>query len=141
MKTVKIIRIWTNDKETIGTLLIIDSSGMPVFSSMVLERGDLDNKKSVSNIPAGIYPLKLTYSPRFKRKMWLVADVPNRAGIRIHPANYYNQLEGCLAPGIKLKDINKDGLIDVTSSRLATSQFESALRGISETTIEIVENY
>jgi len=141
MKTVKLVRHWTNDKESIGTLMVKDSNGMPVFASMVLERGDLDNRRNVSNIPAGIYPLRLTYSPKFRRKMWLVDDVPNRSGIRIHPANYWNQLNGCIAPGLKLKDINRDGLIDVTSSRYTTGQFEQSLKGLTETTIEIVDAY
>ncbi len=141
MKTVKLVRHWTNDKESIGTLMVKDSNGMPVFASMALERGDRNNQRMISNIPAGIYPLRYTYSPKFRRKMWLVDDVPNRSGIRIHPANYWNQLNGCLAPGLKLKDINNDGLIDITNSRYATAQFEQALKGMDETTIEIVNMY
>jgi len=142
MKKVKVIRHWTNDKESIGTIMVYDvASGMPVMASLVLERGDLDNRRNVSNIPAGTYPLRLTYSPKFKRRVWLVDEVPGRSGIRIHPANYWDDINGCIAPGMKLKDINRDGLIDVTNSRYATEQFEKALKGMSETTIEIINMY
>jgi hypothetical protein len=140
-RKVKLIRQWTNEKESIGYLSVVDEKGMPIFASIALERGDLDNRKNVSNIPAGTYPLKLTYSPKFKRKMWLVDKVPGRSGIRIHPANYWNQLQGCIAPGLKLKDLNKDGLIDVTYSSNTTKAFETALRGLNETTIEIIDSY
>ena len=133
-------RVWNNDKESIGYLYVTDDKGMPVFASIVLERGYRQNQHNISRIPAGIYPLRFTYSPKFKRKVWLVDEVPNRSGIRIHPANYWDDLKGCLAPGLRLKDINKDGLIDVTNSRNATQQFEQSLKGLEETTIEIV-NY
>jgi len=141
MKKVKLIRHWNNRNESIGTLLIIDNNGMPLYSSIALERGEVGNKKNVSRIPAGVYPLRYTYSPKFKRKMWLVDNVPNRSGIRIHPANYYNQIQGCIVPGMKLKDINKDGLIDVTYSTITTLQFEKILKNIKETTIEIIDEY
>ena len=56
-------------------------------------------------IPAGIYDVRLDYSPRMNMITPHII-VPARdqvaggdAGIRIHPANYPNQLEGCLAVG------------------------------------------
>ncbi len=137
IRKVFINRVWHNDKESIGYLYVTDETGMPIFASIVLERGDRNNKRNISRITAGIYPLKLTYSPKFGRYMWLVDEVPNRSGIRIHSANYWNQINGCIVPGLRLKDLNKDGLIDVTNSRSTTKQFEQALKGLTETTIEI----
>lgn len=61
------------------------------FQCYILERLD-------TLIPVGVYQIELTFSPRFHHLMPLL-NVPNREGIRIHPANYPNQLEGCLAPG------------------------------------------
>jgi hypothetical protein len=49
-------------------------------------------------IPCGHYKVEITYSPRFQRDLPLI-DVPGRTGIRIHPANWAHQLEGCIAPG------------------------------------------
>src|SRR4029077_10061437 len=51
-------------------------------------------------IPAGTYPMEFTWSPEFNQTMPLV-DVPGRSAIRIHPANWPNQLLGCIAVGDK----------------------------------------
>lgn len=63
-----------------------------------LELPWLCNEVNISCIPRGIYKLKLTFSPRFKRQLWEVLNVPNRSGIRIHSANIVDELEGCIAP-------------------------------------------
>ena len=92
------------------------------FNNEVVEILELpwrDNIQMKSCIPDGTYKVKKTYSPRFKKNMWEVMNVPDRAGIRIHCANTVQQLNGCLAPGLKRYDINKDGIIDITDSRKA----------------------
>lgn len=68
---------------------------------------DLGEAKVFSKtaIPAGRYPVLLTYSNRFKKVMPLVANVPGFAGIRIHPGNTAADTEGCLLVGYtKAKD-------------------------------------
>ena len=98
--------------------------GKLYFGTEVVEILELpwrDNIQMKSCIPTGVYKVKKTYSPRFRRNMWEVLNVPDRAGIRIHPANTVQELAGCLAPGLKRYDINKDGIIDVTDSRKAMS--------------------
>lgn len=47
-------------------------------------------------IPAGIYPLDLTWSPRFKKLMPLIGNVPEREGIRIHMGAKPEHSEGCV---------------------------------------------
>jgi len=47
-------------------------------------------------IPAGTYPLDLTWSPRFKKLMPLISDVPDREGIRIHMGSVPEHSEGCV---------------------------------------------
>ena len=47
-------------------------------------------------IPAGTYPLDLTWSPRFKKLMPLISDVPEREGIRIHMGSKPEHSEGCV---------------------------------------------
>jgi len=140
--SVKLKRQWADKNQSTGILLIIDNNtGQPVFGSMCIERGERHNQRNVSNIPEGIYPLRFTWSPKFKRFVWLIDEVPNRSGIRIHPANFWTQLNGCVAPGIRLKDLNKDGYYDVTSSTRTTADFERVLKGLKETTIEIINDY
>ena len=47
-------------------------------------------------IPAGKYPLKMTWSPRFKKDMPLIDEVPDREGIRIHMGTKPEHSEGCV---------------------------------------------
>ena len=47
-------------------------------------------------IPAGTYPLVVTESPKFKRLMPLVCQVPGRSGIRIHRGSRPEHSTGCI---------------------------------------------
>ena len=47
-------------------------------------------------IPAGTYPLRLTWSPRFKKPMPLIDEVPDREGIRIHIGTKPEHSTGCV---------------------------------------------
>ena len=105
------------DTNTLGQLDVFDGDEL-IDTVYTLELPWKDNERRVSCIPIGTYTLKLHTSPKFGRCYW-VKDVPNRDAILIHPANYTRQLLGCIAVGIDHKDIDKDGELDLTSSRLA----------------------
>lgn len=47
-------------------------------------------------IPVGIYEVKVTYSPRFKRMLPLVEQVPGRSGIRFHRGTKPEHSKGCI---------------------------------------------
>ena len=47
-------------------------------------------------IPAGTYPLRRTWSPKFKKLLPLVEEVPDREGIRIHKGTIPEHSEGCI---------------------------------------------
>ena len=47
-------------------------------------------------IPAGTYPLKRTWSPRFKKELPLIDNVPDREGIRIHMGTKPEHSTGCI---------------------------------------------
>ena len=50
-------------------------------------------------IPAGRYQITITRSPRFRRPLPLLHDVPEFRGIRIHPGNTAVHTAGCLLVG------------------------------------------
>lgn len=108
-------------KQTTGSLLA--KRGGAVFMCHTLELPNKDNQQNISCIPAGVYKCKVTFSPRFMKVLYEVKNVPNRTGILFHAANYVSQLNGCLALGNGLKDINGDGLLDTVNSKVTVDAF------------------
>ena len=47
-------------------------------------------------IPEGNYPVSVTFSPRFKRILPLIGNVPSRSGIRIHRGTKPEHSKGCI---------------------------------------------
>ena len=66
-----------------------------------LELPWLDNKKGVSCIPTGTYPMEWTWSPRHKKEYWRIY-VPGRRGILIHRGNYLRDTSGCVLVGKRI---------------------------------------
>lgn len=91
-----------------------------------MERLWADNAQRVSCIPAGRYLVEATLSKRFKRKMYCLVGVPDRAGIRIHPANWPDELEGCIALGTSTsRSADRKMLLN---SRVGVTHLEQAFR-------------
>ncbi len=76
-----------------------------VFECYTLE--DVDRKledggKKVfgsTAIPRGNYTVTIDFSPRFKKDMIHILDVPQFSGIRIHAGNTSGDTEGCILVG------------------------------------------
>ena len=47
-------------------------------------------------IPCGTYPVRVTWSPKFKRMLPLVLNVPGRSGIRFHRGTKPEHSRGCI---------------------------------------------
>ena len=47
-------------------------------------------------IPEGTYPLERTWSPKFKKQMPIIQNVPGRDGIRIHRGTLPEHSTGCV---------------------------------------------
>ena len=55
--------------------------------------------KGHTAIPYGTYEIKVTYSPKFKRELPLLLNVPSFEGVRIHKGNTAKDSSGCLIVG------------------------------------------
>lgn len=104
--------------------------------SMTLDEIKKKKIKGQTAIPTGLYPIYLTYSPKYKKQMPLVDKVKGYSGIRIHSGNAHKDTEGCLLVG-KNKEVGK-----VLESRVT---FNELFRRLVETpdkiTIEIKRKY
>jgi hypothetical protein len=91
-------RRWLTPRSTIGELYVDGA-----FECFILEdryRPPPEPKVfGQTAIPCGRFEVRITPSPRFKRDLPLVMDVPGFKGIRIHAGNDASHTEGCLLPG------------------------------------------
>ena len=60
----------------------------------VQEVATLENDDYI--IPCGTYPIAVTWSPRFKRMLPLVLNIPGRSGIRFHRGTKPEHSRGCI---------------------------------------------
>lgn len=110
-----IARLRQDDKQTLGRFYLFNGLDV-VFSCCVLELPNRCNQKSISRINARKYLVKRRWSKKYGHH-YIICDVEGREYILIHFGNYYKDTEGCLLFGNSFGDINKDGYMDVTSSK------------------------
>lgn len=108
-----ILRSYFNDC-TLGRLRT--NTGFQCFS---LELPWLGNKRKISCIPEGRYDAYIRFSPNQGRKVITLRDVEDRTWINIEVGNYTRNILGCAIVGDGIRDIDNDGIPDVTNS-LAT---------------------
>ncbi len=114
---------------------VVKSLGVTKFTFKTLELPWANNEKRVSCIPKGTYKTIKHRSPKFKECFWL-QNVPNRSEILIHSGNYTSQILGCILPGKRHVDINGDGILDVTDSKLTISELYKVLPDEFDTIIK-----
>ena len=74
------------------------------LDDIMTEEEILEEKvKGETAIPTGIYPVYLTYSPKYKKQMPLIDNVKGYSGIRIHSGNTSKDTEGCVIVGLNKK--------------------------------------
>lgn len=123
------------ENSTIGNLYIdskyfcdiCEDKDRGLDSKMPKEQLEKMKIKGVTAIPYGTYEIVITWSPRFKRMLPLLKEVPVYEGVRMHPGNTHKDTDGCLLTG---KD-TKQGT--VSNSRYWFNKFMPVLEaGLQE---------
>jgi len=140
MKQLLVNRYWGDSKQSFGVFTVLGEDNQPLYTSMSLERGWVNNTKMVSCIPAGTYKIVLEYSNHFKQRLWELKGVPGRSECKIHTANYWRQLNGCIALGDKAYDLNNDGWMDITRSAYTIKEFHTIMGEDTEASITIIDH-
>lgn len=135
-------RIALRDTYTIGKLYLDGVYFCDTLEDPVRDYnkdGDLDDpgEKKVwgeTAIPYGTYKVKLSYSPKFKRILPRLFDVPHFEGILIHRGNTAKDSHGCILVG-KNTQVGMVTSSTVWEKKLIEAMEESKLK---EFEIEIV---
>ena len=121
----KLIRQFGTEGFTEGKLYIDD-----VFECYTVEDEDRHLEAggvkipAVTAIPKGSYEVVLSMSPRFKRILPEVLNVPGFTGVRIHSGNSSKDSEGCILVGSS-NDRNDDDWVG--GSKVALAQLITKL--------------
>ena len=83
MAVIQMRRISRNEKTVRGSMRV---NGRDIAT--------LENADYI--IPVGTYSVSVTFSPRFKRMLPLIGNVPGRSGIRIHRGTKAEHSKGCI---------------------------------------------
>lgn len=136
-------RIYLGDTYTIGKLYINGSYFCDTLEDKVRDlnkNGRFDNGEykvyGETAIPYGTYKVIVSFSPKFKRDLPLLLDVPHFDGIRIHRGNTPKDTLGCILVGenkVKGKVLNSTGYEIKITNLLKDSQSKGEIN-----TIEIV---
>lgn len=115
-------RIFLGSSATIGELLVNDKHLCDTLEDRVRPEGEKVYGKTA--IPEGAYEMVLSYSPRFKKILPEILNVPNFTGIRIHCGNSSANSSGCILVGTW--DGEKEDWIG--NSRIAFNELMSLLQ-------------
>lgn len=127
LPTLRINRYPSDTKQTLGEF--IASYNKVAFAGKTLELVWKNNSRYVSCIPTGKYVCKWEWSKKYNSYIFRVYDVKGRSGILGHPGNYFYDIEGCILCGENHLDINRDGELDVTNTRVTLSKLYSFFGG------------
>ena len=119
---IKVDRIYKGESYTIGRMYLNGEYFCDTLEDAI-RPVKIPNETA---IPAGIYKVEVTYSPRFKRNLPLLIDVPNYTGIRIHNGSNKDHTSGCILVGFN----TSKGIL--SDSRKTSDQLTEKLKSLSE---------
>ena len=117
------------------TLLRQNKKGNAVYGTLTFPIGERSfTYPTIENadflIPSGTYPLERTWSPRFKKRLAEIQNVPERTGIRIHMGTKPEHSQGCI-----LSNFAAISNLDVMFNYIEHNYEDE------ETCIEIIDSY
>lgn len=127
MISLKLKRQPSTSKSTMGELFINGE-----FFCYTLE--DVEREKKIygeTAIPRGIYKVILSYSPKFKRVLPMLLDVPDFSGIRIHRGVHAGHTEGCILVGFS------KGVDEIYHNKVAEEKLVETLSTDEDIEIEV----
>ena len=128
MITISLTRTHKTGNAVYGTM-IIPYREAP-YATQALENADY-------LIPAGEYRVEMTWSPKYKKLLPQILDVPERDGIRIHMGTKPEHSTGCVLVNHMTMMVLK-GLITATEKR---NSFNQNPEDNEEISICIVDDY
>lgn len=127
-----IIRVSSLDEGTFGVMLL---DGKPF--AVTGERPWVDNEKSVSCIPPGMYLCKRYKSAKYP-DTFEIMNVPNRTYVLFHKGNFpLKDSEGCILVAEKFEEVN--GKVAILESGHGFKEFIEKLKDVCTFTLQIVE--
>lgn len=73
----------------------------PVYREVPGESVDCWKVQGKTAIPCGIYPVTMRFSPKFRRIMPHIENIPGFSEVMLHPLNEPDETEGCIGVGYK----------------------------------------
>lgn len=90
---------------------------LPGFACWTVERPWLGNEPWVSCVPNGEYDLVWhPWSARDGMTVPMLANVPDRSAILIHPANFPHEVQGCIGVGLEPRCMGGTAALGVPDS-------------------------
>lgn len=134
-------RLYPRPDYTIGKLYVdgvyfcdtIEDTDRGLYQTMSLAEIQAKKKQDITAIPYGKYKVVLSMSPRFRKILPEILNVPGFVGVRIHSGNTQYDSSGCLILG---KNTVKG---KVTNSRYYVAEFIKRLEKAGDITIEITK--